>query len=203
MDHIRYGTNTRWFVMPSKLPDDEVIEMMEDGLLEIVPLKLEQILLRQDELVAERSLRLKVLHDSSVDSFTAYFWSLLTEIEYSEYDVLSKWLRYWLHVYEKATRNAGEWTKISQEIEKQGLTQDQIETAKAFPIEELYQGKLRMSGGRYTGKCPFHKEKTASFHIFEDHFHCFGCQAHGDAIDFYMKSHDVGFTEAVRALSIL
>lgn len=32
--------------------------------------------------------------------------------------------------------------------------------------------------------CPFHKEKTASLHIYEDHFYCFGCGAFGDIVDF-------------------
>lgn len=35
--------------------------------------------------------------------------------------------------------------------------------------------------------CPFHNEKTPSFHIYEDHYHCFGCGAHGDAIKFVQE----------------
>lgn len=35
--------------------------------------------------------------------------------------------------------------------------------------------------------CPFHNEKTPSFHIYEDHYHCFGCGEHGDAITFVQK----------------
>jgi len=34
--------------------------------------------------------------------------------------------------------------------------------------------------------CPFHDDSTPSLHIYTDHFHCFGCGAHGDAIDWLM-----------------
>ncbi len=40
--------------------------------------------------------------------------------------------------------------------------------------------------------CPFHNERTPSFKVYEDHFHCFGCGAHGDRIssDFGLKLFD-------------
>ena len=37
------------------------------------------------------------------------------------------------------------------------------------------------------GCCPFHNEKTPSFYVYEDGYHCFGCGAHGDAIGFRAK----------------
>ena len=46
--------------------------------------------------------------------------------------------------------------------------------------------RLRKVGGRYTGLCPFHQEKTPSFSVSPDRgtYHCFGCGAGGDAITF-------------------
>ena len=35
--------------------------------------------------------------------------------------------------------------------------------------------------------CPFHNERTPSFKVYEDHFHCFGCGEHGDHVDFVQK----------------
>ena len=61
--------------------------------------------------------------------------------------------------------------------------------------------KLRKAGRNWTGCCPFHAEKTPSFYVYEDHFHCFGCGAHGDAISFWMQSSGAGFPEAVQALA--
>lgn len=53
----------------------------------------------------------------------------------------------------------------------------------------------------YEGLCPFHSEKTPSFRIYPDHYHCFGCGAHGNAIDFLMEKQGLSFPEAVAALA--
>ena len=50
--------------------------------------------------------------------------------------------------------------------------------------------------------CPFHSEKTASFRVYDDGtFHCFGCGAHGDVINFTMMINNISFDEACRILS--
>ena len=61
--------------------------------------------------------------------------------------------------------------------------------------------KLRKAGRNWTGCCPFHAEKTPSFHVYDDHFHCYGCGAHGDAISFWMQSSGLSFPEAVQTLA--
>jgi DNA primase len=61
--------------------------------------------------------------------------------------------------------------------------------------------KLSRSGRETKGCCPFHAEKTPSFYVFDDHFHCFGCGEHGDAITFTMKTTGAGFMEAVETLA--
>jgi len=57
---------------------------------------------------------------------------------------------------------------------------------------------LERRGRLYVGLCPFHGEKTASFTVYphDNHFHCFGCGAHGDAIGFIRRIEGVGFAEA-------
>lgn len=60
---------------------------------------------------------------------------------------------------------------------------------------------LKRSGGTHVGCCPFHGEKTPSFHVYHDHFKCFGCGEHGDAISFVQKINRSSFTEAVRDLA--
>ena len=49
--------------------------------------------------------------------------------------------------------------------------------------------------------CPFHADKTPSLHIYADHFHCFGCGARGDHIDWLMMTQGVARDEALRALA--
>jgi len=61
--------------------------------------------------------------------------------------------------------------------------------------------KLARSGRNWKACCPFHGEKTPSFYVYDDHFHCFGCGAHGDVISFVMQSEGRSFPEAVEALA--
>lgn len=66
--------------------------------------------------------------------------------------------------------------------------------------------KLRPAGrGEYSGLCPFHDESSASFTVNEvkGFYHCFGCGAHGDVIDFLVKHLQVGFLEACAQLSVV
>lgn len=58
-------------------------------------------------------------------------------------------------------------------------------------------------GGQKKGLCPFHDEKSPSFHVTpsKGFFHCFGCQTGGDAIAFMMKIDHLTFTEAVERLA--
>jgi DNA primase len=61
--------------------------------------------------------------------------------------------------------------------------------------------KLTRSGREWKGCCPFHNEKTPSFYVYPDHYHCFSCGAHGDAIGFVMQTQNAGFMEAVETLA--
>jgi hypothetical protein len=55
-------------------------------------------------------------------------------------------------------------------------------------------------GGRYVCRCPFHDERTPSFTIWPDHFHCYGCGAHGDVIEAAMRLGKLSFQAAVDRL---
>jgi DNA primase len=65
--------------------------------------------------------------------------------------------------------------------------------------------RLRKAGAqRFSGLCPFHKEKTPSFNVnggSQQFFYCFGCQASGDVFSFVGKIENVGFPEAVRIVA--
>lgn len=56
--------------------------------------------------------------------------------------------------------------------------------------------------GQFKGLCPFHQEKTPSFHVHQERgfYYCFGCQAKGDIFDFVMQTQGVGFQEALQLL---
>nr|WP_295370216.1 DNA primase [uncultured Sphingosinicella sp.] len=63
--------------------------------------------------------------------------------------------------------------------------------------------KLTKAGREYKACCPFHNEKTPSFYVNDDKgfYHCFGCQAHGDAIRFLTDARGLPFMDAVKELA--
>ena len=62
---------------------------------------------------------------------------------------------------------------------------------------------LKKAGNSYKGLCPFHSEKTPSFHVHRDKgfFHCFGCGVGGDVLKFLELQEKLGFQDAVRQLA--
>ena len=61
----------------------------------------------------------------------------------------------------------------------------------------------RAGSGTYKGLCPFHNEKTPSFHVNANRqsFHCFGCGKGGDVFRFFMERENMPFVDAVRMLA--
>lgn len=84
-----------------------------------------------------------------------------------------------------------------------------IDTAallSAVNLEALIGDKVklqRVGAGELKGCCPMHNEKTPSFRVYTDepHYHCFGCGAHGTAIDWVMFWEGAEFREACRILA--
>jgi DNA primase len=62
---------------------------------------------------------------------------------------------------------------------------------------------LRRTGARYTGRCPFHEERTPSFSVnaVDNLYHCFGCGQGGDAISFVRELEQLDFAEAIAWLA--
>lgn len=63
--------------------------------------------------------------------------------------------------------------------------------------------KSNAARGDWWAPCPFHQEKTASFHVDDakGFYYCFGCHAKGDVLDFVRETENVGFMEAVERLA--
>ncbi len=75
----------------------------------------------------------------------------------------------------------------------------------ASDIVEVIQSylPLRRAGGNFVALCPFHKEKTPSFHVSPSRqmYHCFGCHKSGDVFRFLQDYENVTFTEAAQRLA--
>ncbi len=85
------------------------------------------------------------------------------------------------------------------------MSDDIAEVKERIDIADVVRRyvELRPVGGRLVGVCPFHHETKGSFNVHSDkgYYHCFGCQASGDVIDFYSRINGVGFREALEQLA--
>ena len=77
------------------------------------------------------------------------------------------------------------------------------EKARIDEVVAQYVTLRNAGGGSMKGLCPFHDEKSPSFHVTPSRgfYHCFGCQAGGDVINFVMEIGGLSFAEAVEQLA--
>jgi hypothetical protein len=81
-----------------------------------------------------------------------------------------------------------------------------LEAIRSLPlvnVVESYDVRLRPSGRRLVGRCPLHPDKSPSFYVDPQwqRFHCFGCGASGNVIDFVERMERCDFLEAVNILA--
>jgi DNA primase len=86
------------------------------------------------------------------------------------------------------------------------ISQESIERVKASAniVEVVSETvKLRRAGMHYSGLCPFHAERSPSFHVREstNSYHCFGCGASGNVISYVMAMRAMTFPDAVEYLA--
>ncbi len=85
---------------------------------------------------------------------------------------------------------------------KNRISQSDIDRAVSIPIEEVLNIKLKRSGNKLVGSCPFHNEKTPSFYVYlkSNSFYCFGCQKGGNIINLIQILYGYSFIETVKYL---
>lgn len=91
----------------------------------------------------------------------------------------------------------------SSRRKKNGLSQADVEVARAVPIQYLLSDReFRRSGGQLKTLCPLHNERTPSFVVYPNtnSFYCYGCLKGGDAITLVRLLYGCGFVEAVQRL---
>ena len=91
---------------------------------------------------------------------------------------------------------------IEREPSKPPIDFDAIRQSNPLAAVVGRSVKLTQAGNEYKGLCPFHGERTPSFTIFAGghKFHCFGCGAHGDVVDYVRLSEGCGYREAAERL---
>ena len=84
----------------------------------------------------------------------------------------------------------------------EGFLQELRDNNEIVSVIENYV-ELKRSGATYSCRCPFHSERTPSFHVYPDtqSYYCFGCGAGGDVITFIRTIENLDYIEAVRFLA--
>lgn len=84
-----------------------------------------------------------------------------------------------------------------------GFTESLLASIDIVDIVSARLSLRKKSGNNYFACCPFHQEKSASFSVSEpkQFFYCFGCGAHGNAIDFLMRFEHLNFMESINTLA--
>lgn len=82
----------------------------------------------------------------------------------------------------------------------------QMTELKSIILESLTMTQVMESAGveissRHEAKCPFHSERTASFHVYDNNGHCYGCGWNGDLIKFEMDFYSLSFPDALKKLN--
>lgn len=195
-----YQDGPNW-VYPPKITEDvgELI-LYGEALQQTCEKKLEQILDRLDRITnyyeeACALIRKVALEEKMKEDSIRFYLRVESFFFLHEKSYIQSWIRYWTRLYNKAGNI--ELPKIEGDV-----SEEEIEMAKMFPIQDMYEGNLRTSYNQLIGSCPFHEDSSPSFVIYtgDNHYHCFGCAAHGDAIDFYQRRNGVDFKTAVKGL---
>ena len=76
---------------------------------------------------------------------------------------------------------------------------DQVKAAADMVAVVSERTQLRKAGARYTGRCPFHEERTPSFSVnaVDKFYYCFGCGAKGDLITFVRETEQLDFVKTI------
>lgn len=116
--------------------------------------------------------------------------------------------------YERVDRLRRELEKHNKTIhgndaslrEQKRASDAQLERIRRLPLIDIFTREgitTQRRGGVHVCNCPFHDENTPSCTIFDSHFHCFGCQRHGDSIDLIKHLKNMSFVSAVSYLGDL
>lgn len=196
-DHTWHGTYFKHYKTPPGLPSQEEIATFADGLESTINLKLDLLAERLNQLNQDRdnfrNLIDLMVTENKIDAKSEYFWRVYYSAAYTEAFYVQKWMRYWLNLKRM----------LYPQLKREGeITRDEIEYAKSRDITTFYSGQLKGYGNRLTGLCPFHEENTPSFVVYpeQNSYHCYGCGANGDVIEFVMQSEGLTFKDAIRRL---
>lgn len=187
-----------------KTTDNDIIDMFpESG--EVISQKLNEYWEESVILYKEVKEIRRVVERIQTDTFSRWFYYNAEKFPKAK---RLKWLHEQIKRLERMNaihekKRVGKM--LSQEFFKTVKERERFDIDKMFERQELLLDmvamdgiKLRVTGGGGMGLCPFHQEKTPSFYVYKSNWaHCFGCQWHGNFIDYVMKRDGCTFREAL------
>jgi hypothetical protein len=178
---------------PPRLSDKELMAIFPEA-AEFIPQKLRELRKQRKVIAAIIDGKLAVINNYP-DEMSRWFWRQWLKL--NEGDELLTVDRHIARLERQLGFAKGLPTP------KGVLTDDVIQAARDVPVESLFNQPFKRAGRTLLGLCPFHDERTPSFHIYPDQNRgwCFGCNHGGDAIGLTMMLHDCGFREAVVLLT--
>jgi len=175
------------------LSDEELFSVFPEA-AEIIPQKITE--LREQRKIISKVFKNKLAEINKLpDAMSRWFWC--------------SWLN--LNEGEKLIMIDKHISRLNRQLRKvRGLPlprgtikYDLIKAAREVPIESILDQQFKHSGRTLVGLCPFHDERTPSFHIYlnQNRGWCFGCNDGGDVISLVMKLNKCNFKEAVLQLA--
>lgn len=172
------------------------IEVFGSSLGDIAEGKLKTAIARIKKIEKIQTKYQKLILDLQIsDVVRAVFMSILTAF-YEEVFFIQPWIRYYIKLAEAAK------VYTPPAVPKDRITEADIDRAKEYPLDQLITQRLQRAGRDFVCQCPFHEERTPSFHIYtkNNRYFCFGCGKYGDAITYVIEAEKIEFVEAVRRL---
>ena len=182
-----------WRQTMPKFTERELLDIFPEA-KKVIPQKLKEYEQKRLELTNDIKSQLAVILDTTTDEMSRWFWR--------------RWLQFTLGekllaIEQNIARLRRQLWLLKGYRNESGLNDALIEAARAVSIEDLLNQSFRRSGKNLVGLCPFHEEKTPSFHIYteQNRCWCFGCNQGGDVITVVEMLHGYDFKQAVESLT--
>lgn len=194
IDYAR-GLEKQWRDSLPRYTDKELLEMFPEA-RGMIPLKIQKWELVRQEITNSIKAKLQVIYKKSAQE-NQWFWRAV--VKYLDRQRLAETHRHLVRLRRQLALARNDKPK------KGAITQEHIQRALTVPLVDIAMQrlKLRGSGRTFVGLCPFHNEKSPSFHIYpaNNNFYCFGCQKGGNVINFVRELDGLSFREAIDYLT--
>lgn len=188
----------------NRLSDEDIVDIFPQEQA-LVAQKLEEYYDEATELYTEMLKIRNIMDKVQADPFSKWFFINANRFQEGNklknlYETIKRLKRLKVAYEKKQAEDLFAFVKFDTKEERKKYNTDRMMDKEGLLMDIVaYDGiKLKGTGSRYTGLCPFHTEKTGSWSVYIDNwYHCFGCAAHGNVFNYVMKTRNIDFKEAL------